>query len=82
MTKDEFLRRFYSVDTRAGDKLKYICTKAECSPKYTKSIDFSDAYLRVDTAFKGLIRLCLWHKTPEGTKYWMGIYDMLLSSNL
>ena len=82
MTKDEFLRRVYSVDIEAGDRLRYMMAVASCCPKFKDKISFTDAYTRAKLASKGLIRLFVWDDSTEGDRFWNQVYSKLLSAKL
>ena len=77
MTRDGFLRRVYSVDTRAGDKLQYMLTKAEVCPDYAREISYAGINPYRKEASRALRGAFIWISTLEGPMYWNSIYEML-----
>ena len=70
MTKEEFLRRVFSVDTKAGYNLRYIITKATCCPEYAVHIIFNRGKFRYHTASQVVLWLFTWKYTSQGSWYW------------
>ena len=83
MKKEEFLRRVFSVNTEAGSAIKYIITKATCSPNYAKLITFNNSITYINRSAEVLARLFIWRTTPEGWAYWDSICkDLMFVDNI
>jgi hypothetical protein len=65
----KLLRDVFSVDTKAGYKVRYHITRALACKNYAEAISFDPC----DTWPKGLIGVFEWRFTSEGYKYWSDI---------
>ena len=82
MEKEEFLKRIFSIDTKAGYRLRYKITKATCCEEYKEEINFTNVIPHVKSANRALMKLFNWGDTLEGPYYWSNLYDILRESNL
>ena len=65
---EKLLRKVYSVDTKAGDRLRYYIMKAEACSEYAEEIEFKESdYLAF--SFR-------WAFTPEGYEYWEEVFNL------
>ncbi|MBE9572594.1 MAG: hypothetical protein IMF11_18365 [Proteobacteria bacterium] len=62
----KILRDVFSVDTKAGYRLRYHITRALACEDYAATIDF-------EPRANGLIGIFEWRFTPEGYKYWSNV---------
>jgi hypothetical protein len=67
----KLLRDVFSVDTKAGYKIRYHITRALACEDYAKKIEFSPNP-------RGLIAVFAWKLTPEGYDYWRNIRNLSL----
>lgn len=66
----ELLRKVFSVDTRAGERLRYHITRSLACEDYGRKIHF-------DKTARGLPELFMWEFTPEDWMYWNWINEMI-----
>lgn len=59
----ELLRNVFSVDTKAGYKMRYHITRALACEDYAETIRF-------DSGANRLLGIFIWELTSEGDKYW------------
>jgi hypothetical protein len=62
----KLLRDVFSVDTKAGYRMRYHITRALACKDYAEAIRF-------DLETNGLLGVFEWRFTPEGRKYWSDI---------
>lgn len=62
----KLLRDVFSVDTKAGYRMRYHITRALACEDYAETISF-------DPRANRLLRIFEWRLTAEGYKYWSGI---------
>jgi len=65
------IKDVYSVDTKAGDALRYIITRSRCDEQFAESIwydDFHPCDLNI---------LFVFYLTKEGPNYWAKINTIL-----
>jgi hypothetical protein len=67
----KLLRNVFSVDTKAGYKIRYHITRALACENYAKVIGF-------DSNSQGMISVFEWAFTPEGYEYWRDIRNLSL----
>lgn len=65
------LRNVFSVDTKAGYKIRYHITRALACEDYAEEIRFS-------SYSQGMISVFEWKLTPEGYEYWRDIRNLSL----
>ncbi len=66
MTDKEFLRRIYSVDTKAGDILSALILKARVCPEYAEDIEYDEGAFRHLEVWNVLGDLFLWQEADGG----------------
>ena len=67
------IRNVYSVDTKAGDALRYIITRSRCDKAFAKFIHYDDWHPCA------LSILFIFYRTKEGFEYWHEINTVLNS---
>lgn len=65
----KLLRDVFSVDTKAGYRIRYHITRALAREDYAMTIDF-------DPNAWGMLGIFEWRFTSEGNKYWSDIRDL------
>lgn len=65
----KLLRNVFSVDTKAGYRMRYHITRALACEKYAKTINFDPS----ETRSKGLVGIFEWALTAEDYEYWKKI---------
>jgi hypothetical protein len=67
----KLLRNVFSIDTKAGYKMRYHITRALACEDYAKTIDFN-------SRARGVVTIFEWAFTPEGYEYWRDIRNLSL----
>jgi hypothetical protein len=70
----KLLRDVFSVDTKAGYRIRYHITRALACLDYAKTINFDPS----GTGARGLLGVFGWGLTTEGHKYWRDIRNLSL----
>lgn len=65
------IRDVYSIDTKAGDALRYIITRGRCDRAFAKFIHYDDYHPCI------LSVLFVFYLTKEGSDYWTEINTVL-----